>query len=120
MTRSQLAVLERHGWPGNIRELKNVIERAAISSTGSRLRIDLALPAATRQPPAAGTSSSLRAADFLTVAEFRELEKANITAALRHTEGRVWGARGAAEMLGLNPSTLKYRMKQLGIERPRR
>ncbi|WP_405229678.1 helix-turn-helix domain-containing protein [Lentisalinibacter sediminis] len=46
------------------------------------------------------------------------MEKANITAALRAADWRVWGEDGAADLLGLNPSTLKYRMKQLGIEKP--
>ena len=55
--------------------------------------------------------------EFVTDAEFRLMEKANIAAALRHANWRIWGEDGAAELLGLNPSTLKYRMKQLGIEK---
>ncbi len=119
LTRSQLAALEGHAWPGNIRELKNVIERAAISSTGNRLRIDLALPARSPGSPDARATPAPEEADFMTVDEFRELEIANVTAALRHAGWRIWGADGAAELLGLNPSTLKYRMKQLGIRKPR-
>jgi transcriptional regulator with GAF, ATPase, and Fis domain len=115
LTEQHLSLLRKHEWPGNIRELKNVIERAAISSTGSRLRIDLALPEAfsartsTESPPVEP--------GFVTDAEFRQMEKANITAALRHANWRIWGADGAADLLGLNPSTLKYRMKQLGVEK---
>ena len=115
LTQQHVSLLRKHTWPGNIRELKNVIERAAISGTGNRLRIDLALPeiadhSATLQP--ASDESS-----FVTDAEFRQMEKANITAALSHANWRIWGDEGAAELLGLNPSTLKYRMKQLGIDK---
>jgi len=116
LTREQLRLLERHDWPGNIRELKNVIERAAISSKGVRVRMDLALPDTAESAPAAVTASDDTA--FVTEAEFRLMEKANITAALRAADWRVWGEEGAADLLGLNPSTLKYRMKQLGIEKP--
>jgi transcriptional regulator with GAF, ATPase, and Fis domain len=50
--------------------------------------------------------------------EFRNLEKANLIAALRHTNWQVWGASGAAELLGIKPSTLTYRMKIFGIRKP--
>ena len=113
LTKQHLSLLRKHEWPGNIRELKNVIERAAISSTGSRLRIDLALPDAVSTTPA--QESPAIGSGFVTDAEFRLMEKANITAALHEANWRIWGEDGAAELLGLNPSTLKYRMKQLGI-----
>ncbi|WP_405229870.1 sigma 54-interacting transcriptional regulator, partial [Lentisalinibacter sediminis] len=58
LTREQLGLLERHDWPGNIRELKNVIERAAISSKGSRVRMDLALPDTAKLPPASVADSN--------------------------------------------------------------
>src|SRR6056297_1877559 len=116
LTREQLARLKRYDWPGNIRELKNVIERAAISSKGSRVRIDMALPETAELPPTAMSTPNV--ADFVTETEFRLMEKANIIAALRAADWRVWGENGAADLLGINPSTLKYRMKQLGIEKP--
>jgi len=116
LTREQLARLKRYDWPGNIRELKNVIERAAISSQGSRVRIDMALPETAELPPTA--MSTPNDAHFVTETEFRLMEKANIIAALRAADWRVWGENGAADLLGINPSTLKYRMKQLGIEKP--
>ena len=55
--------------------------------------------------------------DFVTDAEIRELEKANMIAALRHVNWRIWGDDGAAELLGLKPSTLTYRMKVFGIRK---
>jgi len=118
ITQAQLSALKRQTWRGNIRELKNVIERAVISSTGNRLRLDLALsttPAETgsiTEPAAAGVS------EFVTVAEFKELEKANITAALQHAGWKTWGPDGAAELLGMKPSTLTYQMRALGIVKP--
>lgn len=118
LSQQHRSLLEKHQWPGNIRELKNVIERAAISSTGTRLRIDLALPEATAAPASTPGVSETTHTSFVTDAEFRILEKANIAAALSHANGRIWGDGGAADLLGLNPSTLKYRMKQLGVGKP--
>ena len=56
--------------------------------------------------------------DFFTDAEMRAREKANLIAALRHADWRVWGPDGAAGLLGIKPSTLAYRMKAFGITRP--
>ena len=117
MTQQQVSVLRQQKWPGNIRELKNVIERAVISSSGDRLRLDLAVPNA----PAGGNATAMpveaNPTAFVTQAEFRELEKANISAALRHANWKVWGPDGAAEILGTKPSTLAYQMKVLGINK---
>lgn len=118
MTQQQLSRLRAHQWPGNIRELKNVIERAVISSAGGRLRLDLALPDVTKSKSRTPAVTLPDESEFLTDAEFREMEKANIIAALRHAKWRVWGEEGAAELLGVKPSTLTYRMKTFGVERP--
>jgi transcriptional regulator with GAF, ATPase, and Fis domain len=104
-------------WPGNVRELRNVIERAIIVSVGNRLRIDAALPSTSESPPAISRERVSNGPEFVTDTEFRLLEKSNITAALRHANWRIWGENGAAALLGLNPSTLKYRMKQLGVKK---
>jgi len=117
MTRRQLEVLCAHRWPGNIRELRNVIERAVISSPGAKLRLDLALsepPASEPRMPAPGQVDD---PEFLTDAEFRALEKANLVAALEHANWKVWGENGAAELLGVKPSTLTYRIKNFGIDK---
>ena len=118
LSKQQVEGLQRHSWPGNIRELKNVIERAVILSKGNRARLDLAMPgettaraAAERVPP--------DEAGFVTDADIRELEKANMVAALRHADWRIWGTDGAAELLGLKPSTLTYRMKVFDIRKAR-
>jgi transcriptional regulator with GAF, ATPase, and Fis domain len=115
MTKRHLATLRAHHWPGNIRELRNVIERAVISSRGSRLRMDSALSEPGAPPPTQTDSDG--ESEFLTDAEFRDLEKANLVAALQHADWQVWGAGGAAELLGIKPSTLTYRMKTFGIRK---
>jgi PAS domain S-box-containing protein len=114
MTQQQISLLKQQRWPGNIRELKNVIERAVISSTGDRLRLDQAVPEASKnkQLPSVPTQEP---SEFVTAAEFRELEKANMIAALRHANWKVWGPDGAAELLAIKPSTLAYQMNIFGI-----
>jgi PAS domain S-box-containing protein len=107
--KSQTAMLQTHHWPGNIRELRNVIERAVILTKGARLRLDLAMGGAgkseiTAEQVIADTSP------FMTEDEFRAKEKQNLIAALRAADWRVWGPDGAAAMLGIKPSTLSYRM----------
>jgi PAS domain S-box-containing protein len=114
VTRAQVSVLETHDWPGNVRELKNVMERAVILSPGKRLRLDLVMSgdasvsAPVRKPESA-------AGEFLTEEEFRKFEKANLVSALEAADWRISGDRGAAELLGLKPSTVAYRMKRLGV-----
>lgn len=120
-SRRQAEQLKGLPWHGNIRELRNILERAVILSQGARLRLDLALPA--HQDPSLADSEveiGPRASDgFLTEAEFRETEKRNLITALEHADWRVSGDGGAAELLGIKPSTLSYRMKSLGIEKPK-
>ncbi len=116
LSKQQVDQLQQHNWPGNIRELKNVIERAVILSKGSRARLDLAMPNETITT-APVNSVAADEADFVTDAKIRELEKANMVAALRHANWQIWGNDGAAELLGLKPSTLTYRMKAFDIRK---
>ncbi len=111
--------LRRYDWPGNVRELENVVERALITSRDGRtLNLDRALPdAAPAAPPAPGDGSA--AGRVLTAAELGELERANIIRALESCGGKISGAGGAAEVLGLHPNTLASRMRSLGLKRPR-
>jgi transcriptional regulator with GAF, ATPase, and Fis domain len=104
-----MRALQAYPWPGNIRELRNVVERAMILCRDAVLRVSLPdVPAAVPQAVDAGRSE-----ETLAVAERR-----NIEAALQKCGWRVRGANGAAERLGLKPTTLESRMKKLGIERP--
>ena len=119
LSSQQVRQLMQHSWPGNIRELRNVIERAVILSSGGRARLDLAMPDNTEHESMT-TDVPLQSneMDFFTDAEMRERERANLVAALSHADWRVWGPDGAAALLGIKPSTLNYRMKVFGIIRP--
>ena len=114
--KSHSAMLQRHRWPGNIRELRNVIERAVILTKGTRLRLDLAMGGAGTATVAAEQVVADTSV-FLTEDEFRAKEKQNLIAALHAADWRVWGPDGAAAMLGIKPSTLSYRMNAFGIEK---
>src|SRR5690242_5296346 len=114
LTLANVQALQRYPWPGNVRELQHVIERAAILSDGARLAIDL--PAGGEDRPARPAPPAGPAADrVLTDAEVRKLEADNIRAALERANGKVSGPGGAAEMLGMKPTTLASRMKALGV-----
>jgi PAS domain S-box-containing protein len=115
MTQQDVSLLEQQFWPGNIRELKNVIERAVISSSGNRLRLGLTAIGAKEENPHSMQVPDPGSTEFVTAVEFKQLEKANITKALQHAGGKTWGPDGAAELLGMKPSTLAYQMKKLGI-----
>ena len=98
--------LARYPWPGNVRELKNVIERGVMLSASGEFRLELDVPA----PP-----SPSRVDQLLTDAEMRRLERDNTAAALLLAEGRIYGPGGAAEILGLRPTTLVSRLKKLRL-----
>ena len=123
-------LLERYPWPGNVRELENVAERAVILSTDGVLRLDAALPElaaeaiATAQPSVAHVERTpvsgkreVPSRGFFTAEEMRELEKENLVRALEKAGGRIAGDGGAADLLGMKPSTLTYQLKSYGISR---
>ncbi len=120
------AALLDYDFPGNVRELESVLERAMVYDPGERGAVALQL--GKRRPASAGVqrrhSSEPRLesddeSEILPDDAIRELERQNLLNALRRCDFRIAGERGAAKLLGLSPSTLTYRMKQLGIERPR-
>jgi transcriptional regulator with GAF, ATPase, and Fis domain len=115
LTRGDVETLERYDWPGNIRELQNVIERALIRSRGGRLQFDLGKPLPRRTRPASETNAPEDAQTVRTMAEMRELERANLERALAQCNGQVYGTRGAAALLGMKPTTLWSRLRSLGI-----
>jgi formate hydrogenlyase transcriptional activator len=102
--KDNIEMLQRYAWPGNIRELRNVVERAVIVANGPRLTI--ALP----QGPSAAARRSVRLAD---------VEKEHIKGVLDGTAWRIRGVGGAADRLGLKATTLETRMAKLGLQRPR-
>ena len=120
LTRAQANNLRDYDWPGNVRELKNVIERAVILSPGNVLRLDLSMPNVKVLPTREEVPTQTRQSGILTETEMREYQKQNIVAALKETAGRVSGPEGAAELLGVKPTTLADRIRTFGIKRPAR
>jgi len=115
-----LDMLQSHTWPGNIRDLQNVIERAAILSSGDELVVDWplepeapscfgAVANATDSPPAAAPKAN--------VFSLEEIERQHFIAVLKKTRGVIEGENGAAKLLNLKPSTARFRIKKLGITR---
>ena len=100
------ASLQSYDWPGNVRELENVIERAVILASGATLLVDESLA---RRPQVPAEARAPRTLD--------DVARQHILSVLASTEWRIEGARGAAEVLGLHPNTLRSRMKKLEIEK---
>jgi transcriptional regulator with GAF, ATPase, and Fis domain len=115
LTQADAARLQQYDWPGNIRELHNVIERAVILSRGVHLRLDIALADAYTTASASTSSASDSVETILTDRELRDRERANLMRALQRTDGRIYGAGGAAELLGLRPTTLASRLRAFKI-----
>jgi len=108
-----MRALESYDWPGNVRELENVIERALILSRGPTLQVgEFAGP----RGPARAAHAPASSAPYQTL---DEVDRDHIRMVLERCGWRVNGQGNAAEVLGLHPNTLRFRMKKLGIARPR-
>jgi PAS domain S-box-containing protein len=118
LSKQQAALLKRYDWPGNIRELKNVIERAVILSRGKVLRLDLAMSDILNAPAAPSPDVKDAEISLLTERELRELERKNTLLALEMAQWRVSGPNGAAKLLGIKPTTLTDRMKKFELRKP--
>jgi len=117
-TTADIEQLQQYEWPGNVRELRNVIERAVITARGGNLRFDLPSGHEAR----GGARSADRAtgespAGILSDEEVRRIERDNMIAALDRCRWKVYGEGGAAELLGIKPTTLTSRMKKLGLDK---
>jgi formate hydrogenlyase transcriptional activator len=119
--------LTHYSWPGNVRELENLIERAVLLSPGKELRIPLSelrnsSHGADRLSSGPAVSLAGSAAETTPVAgaihTLEETQRQHILRALRQTEWRISGPRGAAKLLGIKRTTLQARMRKLGIKRP--
>jgi formate hydrogenlyase transcriptional activator len=123
VSQETMARLMSYPWPGNIRELRNVLERAVVLSSGSTLRLDKDLvplvaseiSLATAEIPAQEAQPAAPSPSELPTLE--EVERSHILVALRQTNGVVDGPKGAARILNLHPNTLRHRMTKLGIKR---
>ena len=112
--------LNAYSWPGNIRELQNVIERAVITSQEGRLDLDRALPRTTQETTNREMPFQEEAVkNIRTIKELKKIERQNLVLALKACKWRVAGKNGAARRLGIPPSTLSSRMKAFGIKRPK-
>ena len=120
LSASTLKQLQNYDWPGNVRELQNVIERAAITSQGRALQF--VLP----HDDGLGSSSQAIAIDLesndewvaIPESEMRRLERQNILSALKKSNWKIYGAAGAAQLLGIKPTTLSSRIKKMRIKKP--
>jgi PAS domain S-box-containing protein len=115
ITQAALSQLSAHDWPGNVRELQNTIERAVILSGGGPLHFDLAGARAIDTPRGRTAKASepvLRTRD-----ELKRQEREAIAAALEQAAGKIFGPGGAAELLGMKPTTLISRIKALRLNR---
>ena len=116
LTRAGVDKLQSYEWPGNIRELRNVIERATIFARGGALEFDLPItgidPIRVELSDRYGVEQ-----EFLTDAEMRRRERENLFAVLRKTGWKIKGVDGAAELLGVKPTTLISRIEKLGLKR---
>jgi len=119
LTRAAIAKLQNYHWPGNIRELRNVIERAIIISRGGALDFDLPVTESAVVPSRqAARAKSEAEPEFLTEAELQRRERKNLITVLEKTHWRIKGENGAAELLGVKATTLKARIKKMGLKRP--
>lgn len=118
LTLANVQELQRYDWPGNIRELQHVLERALITSKSGKLRPNLNTPNTNREPRTAAISTSLSAKteEILTTTELQAFEVDNIRRALDRAGGKIYGTGGAAEMLEIKPTTLASRIKRLSID----
>jgi transcriptional regulator with GAF, ATPase, and Fis domain len=122
LTDQQMARLQRYNWPGNVRELQNVIDRAMIlSNCGTQpLNLELILP---DEAPAASVQTAVQTpgstSAFVTQAEWDRRERENLMAALEAANWKIYGAGGAAELLGVKATTLASRLQAMGIKKVR-
>jgi hydrogenase-4 transcriptional activator len=118
LTRAGIIELQSYDWPGNIRELRNVIERSVILSRGKTLEFDP--PTQQTQTHAVSTKSYAESAaeeGFFTETEMLQKERDNLARVLEKANWKIKGADGAAELLGIKANTLLARIKKLGLKR---
>ena len=118
LTKGNIERLQAYDWPGNIRELQNVIERAVIFAQTGALRFDFLRLERSKSRGSVDLFPSTLKPDrtILTESELKRRERESIVAALAQANGKIAGPRGAAELLGMKPTTLTSRIKALGLK----
>jgi DNA-binding NtrC family response regulator len=117
LTRAGIEMLQGYDWPGNIRELRNVIERAVIFARGGALDFDV--PETNIDLTSFGPRDVDQAEpEYLTESEMRHRERENLFAVLQKASWKIKGVDGAAELLGVKPNTLFARIEKMGLKRP--
>jgi PAS domain S-box-containing protein len=119
LTPDLLERLKSYDWPGNIRELQNIIERGIITARHGRLNLDPALPPKPINTAFIPEAAAAGACRPKTALEIQQLERENLLLAMQTASWRISGRRGAAHLLGIPPSTLQSKLKAYGIQRPR-
>ena len=120
LTRAGIETLQGYDWPGNIRELRNIIERAVILARGGALEFDLPVTSPPidltfLKPESGGDQAGL---EYLTESEMQRRKRENLITVLQKTGWKIKGLGGAAELLGIKPTTLMSRIQQMGLKRP--
>jgi DNA-binding NtrC family response regulator len=119
LTAAGIETLQAYNWPGNIRELRNVIERATIFAQGGALDFDLPVSGSSVDVTSFGLKNGYEVEpEFLTDAEIRHRERENLFVVLQKTGWKIKGVDGAADLLGLKPTTLISRIEKMGLKRP--
>jgi len=123
LTGAGVAKLQGYDWPGNVRELRNVVERAVILARGGPMDFDLPIAASSAPPPLPNSrvetqGTAATEPGFLTDAELQRLERDNLLTVLAKANWKIKGPDGAAELLGVKPTTLLARIKKWGCQRP--
>ena len=122
VSKETMTRLMEYSWPGNIRELQNVIERAVVMSSGPNLQLDqhlLPLPAHKSKATAVAALGDIKPIEAAprSGASLDDVERAHIVSVLRQTNGVIDGPKGAAQILKIHPNTLRHRLGRLGIKR---
>jgi transcriptional regulator with GAF, ATPase, and Fis domain len=119
LTQAGMVQLQSYDWPGNIRELRNVIERAVILAGGGALEFDLPASGITSPPtlPTPADDEANVKQEFFTESEMQQRGRENLLAVLKKSGWKIKGADGAAELLGVKPTTLLSRIKKMGLKR---
>ncbi|KPK40312.1 MAG: histidine kinase [Gammaproteobacteria bacterium SG8_47] len=120
LTHADMQRLQGYHWPGNVRELENIIERAVIVSRNGKLRLDVPVSGPARPGSLATGKTSVPTSSLITEQQRRARDREMIIHALDQSGGKVFGPGGAADLLGVKPTTLASRIKRLGIDRLRR